>query len=443
VLGLRDLGAYGAVYRAERVGDEGAGYVALKLAMHPGDERFEREVALLSRIFHPNVPRLRDYGVWIHAGGVFPYLVMDWVEGVPLYEWARGRGLSSRQVLRTLAQVARALAATHAVGGVHRDVKGGNVLVRREDARALLIDFGACDFHGARTLTRELLPPCTPWYRSPESLRWQERHWNRRGAHYEPGPADDVYALGVTAYRFTTGTYPPPLEEVVQDEKGTHRSRPTPVPAEAVVDLCPELSAIIHRMLSEKPSARGSAEEVAEALEHAAETAGPEADRVITRRIAQAAVVRGIQPRSRRPVRVRRQRLVVALGIGGSLAFLGWWTVMRQPAEQPVRGVARQERGSGGEDAGSVGLAKDALAASTRANQPEPTGHGLGLEVPKNPLPGQARAPCKRREFVINQGCWGRPEDPTPPCRERTYEWQGLCYYPVLELPPPPTSEPP
>ena len=61
------------------------------------------------------------------------------------------------------------LAAPHAAKCVHRDVKGDNFLVLPEGSRPVLLDFGAGDFLGASTLTREVLPPGTPYYRSPES----------------------------------------------------------------------------------------------------------------------------------------------------------------------------------------------------------------------------------------------------------------------------------
>jgi hypothetical protein len=73
-------GAYGLVFRAVRVGDETAGEVALKVACYPEDERFQREVTLLSRVDHPSVPRLLDHGQLQRPGGrAHPYLVMAWV----------------------------------------------------------------------------------------------------------------------------------------------------------------------------------------------------------------------------------------------------------------------------------------------------------------------------------------------------------------------------
>jgi serine/threonine protein kinase len=167
VLGFRGRGAYGTLYRVEREGREQEGSAALKLAVYPGDERYAREVWLLKRIRSPYVPRFHDEGVWEHATGDFPYVVMELVEGEPLYEWAGRRNPTEGQVLRLLAQVAHAIADTHEAGGLHRDVKGANVLVRLSDGRAFLTDFGA-GITGARPRSprsccrRELRPTAAP-----------------------------------------------------------------------------------------------------------------------------------------------------------------------------------------------------------------------------------------------------------------------------------------
>ena len=204
IVGWGGRGAYGTVYRVERVGHEVEGPFALKLAAFPEDERFEREAWLLGHIQSPSVPRLYAQGVWEHASGRYRYLVMQWVEGEPLYEWASRRNPSARQVLGLLAQVARAVADTQAAGGVHRDVKGGNVLVRSMDGSAFLMDFGAGHYRGAATLTSKVLPPGTLAYRSPEAWGFLRLFLRHPTAHYPASASDDLFALGVTAYRLVT-----------------------------------------------------------------------------------------------------------------------------------------------------------------------------------------------------------------------------------------------
>jgi serine/threonine protein kinase len=253
--------------------------VALKVAVNPGDRRFDREATLLSRIQDAHVPALRDHGQWACADRSFPYLAMQWVEGVPLYEWSEERNPTSRQVLRLLAQAARALAATHEARGVHRDVKGDNLLVRA-DGQAFLTDFGSSIHAGAAPLTWEPLPPGTPTYRSPEAWRFGISA-HERGAHYDSKPADDLFALGVTAYRLVTDEYPPPtdpgqIESLIWyvDNPDMH---PTP-PRVLNPRVDRQLSTLILRMLSLRPEARTTARELAKVLERRAQQAGPDAD---------------------------------------------------------------------------------------------------------------------------------------------------------------------
>jgi serine/threonine protein kinase len=164
-VGCHGHGAYGVVYRAVRVGQEAAGPVALKMALFPWDPRFMREVALLSLIRHPSIPRMYDHGFWQNPEGMFfPFIVMEWVEGTPLYQWARDHNPTNRQVLQVLTQLARALEATHAPRAVHRDVKGDNVLVRSADGSAVLTDFGAGNYQSAARMTCQPMPPGTPEY---------------------------------------------------------------------------------------------------------------------------------------------------------------------------------------------------------------------------------------------------------------------------------------
>ena len=165
-----------------------------------------------------------------------------------------------------LAQLARALAELHALGAVHRDIKGDNILVRYGDGRALLTDFGACHFPGASALTPPGTHPGTPLYRAPES--WSRVLNRELPAHAHAHQADDLFALGVTACRLVTGEYPE-LSEPRRDEHGLWHVDSV-VPPEALLRderLSPRLRAAILRMLSMRPQERGTAEQLAEALE--------------------------------------------------------------------------------------------------------------------------------------------------------------------------------
>src|SRR5687768_5376087 len=82
-------GSHGMVFRAVLAERPKAGSYALKLALEPGDARFEREAHMLSLIRHTSVPRLEDHGTWKSPQGeAYPYVVMQWVEGLSLYAWA-------------------------------------------------------------------------------------------------------------------------------------------------------------------------------------------------------------------------------------------------------------------------------------------------------------------------------------------------------------------
>ncbi|MBN1210266.1 MAG: serine/threonine protein kinase [Myxococcaceae bacterium] len=476
IRGWRGRGAYGTVYRAEREGREAAGPFALKLAIYPRDERFAREAELLSRIHSRHVPRLHDQGLWEHPSGAFPFLVLDWVEGVPLYEWAARRNPSSRQVLRLLSQVAWALDATHRVGGVHRDVKGENVLVRPADAHAFLMDFGAGDYKGAATLTSRLLPPGTAAYRSPEAWSFQRVFSRHPTAHYEASACDDLFALGITAYRLVTDEYPPPT---CPEERGAEVWREEgdgPLPARALnPKVCPDLEGLILRLLAVPPVERfnGQAQEAAEALERAVASVGPEADAPLflwdsssgSRRRALAVVRRAAerdaaakaeierreleeksrpeaaieQPRPHvfTPVWVRR----AAASLGGLAALLvvAWL--------YGARGMERATSGSDSREGGIVAVGDGAIAAPVSTLAPMPTAESrsaVGLPMREKPFEGQRKPPCTRHgEVEIRDGCWYRLADAPPPCKEDAYDWNGACYLPSFPTRRQPTSDPP
>jgi len=452
VLARVGSGNNGIVYRVCLVDAPEAGEFALKLAREPGDPRFEREAEMLSRIRHPHVPALRERGLW--QGGWsswYPYVVMQWVEGQRLYSWARRWGINSREAMRVLAQVARALEATHA-HGTHRDVKGDNVLVTR-DGHAMLVDYGCCAYEGARPLTDTPVPPGTHPYRSPQCLRYRYAHRMDLEAHYQYPPEDDVYALGVTAYYLVTGTYPPPGTDPECRDK-PERPRPPPLmPPSALAPVAPELEALIMRMLREDPRERGSASELAEALEKAARSAGraanarlqPSRSSLITEssRPSEPAgwhlACRTLR-RNARPL-----ALVGALtGIGVAIVHMPSPTVGEQSAVVPAE--AEEEQEDEGVDKRAVGLADggvdEVLAAAESFPREDILKYALALPLPKKPDPAQKRPPCSPADQrAINGVCWWvLPRK--PPC-DGAYDHEDGCYLPVLPRTRAPTSEDP
>ncbi|EAU65229.1 protein kinase [Stigmatella aurantiaca DW4/3-1] len=391
---------------------------------------------MLSRLQHPHVPRLLERGSWeVPGGGAFPFIVMEWVEGVPLYEWAAQYPLTSRQALKLLAQVASALVATHEAEGVHRDVKGDNILVRTRDAHAVLMDFGSAYYRRARVLTHQFPPPGTPQYQSPESQRfqWEQRH--QPLARYEAQPSDDLYALGVTAYRWVTGRYPPAALDMKVTEEGFEFFQPPWVPPETLCSVCPELAQIIQRLLSDQPSSRGSTSEVFEALERLAKTAGPRADRPIAPLPAQADAVR-----TSRPLSSWAEAPWLAMVALVYLVLGAWWMRGGQDfLSARSHGAQRGEQ----RDAGTVGLGEEVLSGPALMGPNEPGSRGLGLEMPRKPLPGQRRPPCEKPLVEINEGCWGRLGDAVPPCGANAYEWKKGCYLPLVAPRRPSTSDAP
>jgi eukaryotic-like serine/threonine-protein kinase len=200
-------GGMGAVWLAERTDGMLNRAVALKLPrvswLRPGlAERMAREREILASLDHPHIARLYDAG--LGAGGR-PYLALEYVEGRPIDEYARARGLDLRGRLRLFLQVAAAVAHAHGRLVVHRDLKPGNVLVTAE-GQVRLLDFGIAKLleqgRAEETeLTRQSGRALTPAYASPEQI-----------AGAPLGVATDVYSLGVLLYELLAVARPYKLD---------------------------------------------------------------------------------------------------------------------------------------------------------------------------------------------------------------------------------------
>lgn len=197
----RELGAGGmaTVYLADDLKHDRK--VAVKvlrpeLAAALGPDRFPREIRILARLQHPHILPLLDSG---ESGG-FLFYTMPYVDGESLRERVdRDGALPVPEAVRILREVADALAAAHAAGVLHRDIKPGNVML--SGRHALVMDFGvakAVSDAGGENLTTVGVAVGTPTYMSPEQATASE-HIDARS---------DIYALGLLAYEMLTGNPP-------------------------------------------------------------------------------------------------------------------------------------------------------------------------------------------------------------------------------------------
>ncbi|MBV8757208.1 MAG: protein kinase [Deltaproteobacteria bacterium] len=245
-------GGFSAVFRArDRVADE---IVALKvLASHADADvvHLRREVQIARRISHPGVVRTHDL---VQIGDKL-VASMEFVEGETLsHRLKREPALTVDEVVRLADDIARALAAAHRVGVVHRDIKPGNIILRSQTGRAVIADFGISHVHSTEeTPTRrkpllaandEGMVLGTPQYMAPEQLQGKE-----------VGPPADVYAFGLVMYQAATGKRPFP--GITVEQLASARTK-GPIPAleterpEVPAALCQ----LIRRCLEPDPAQR-------------------------------------------------------------------------------------------------------------------------------------------------------------------------------------------
>jgi serine/threonine-protein kinase len=239
--------------------------------------RFRDEARAAARLTHPNVVGVLDRGV--DAGR--EYIVFEFVDGETLKQIVQREGpLPPSRAAALGCGVARALAAAHTRGIVHRDVKAQNVLVGA-DGRPRVTDFGvarAPDFE-QRTDTGAIVGTGT--YIAPEQARGER-----------VGGAADVYALGVVLYELVTGR--PPYDDVNAVAVAMrHVNDPVPRVRDVRPDCPAELAALIEQCLAKDPDARPAAADVAAELERlAVEEPSPRQEEqtlVISRRPARTA----------------------------------------------------------------------------------------------------------------------------------------------------------
>jgi eukaryotic-like serine/threonine-protein kinase len=248
-------GGMATVYRAidRHTGDT----VAVKL-LHAGDPshlaRFALEVGALASLDHPAVVRLLAHGKWPDGR---PSLAMEWLEGEDLATRLDRGYLEPREVVTLCLRVAEALAAVHARGIIHRDIKPGNIFLPGGSAeRVKLIDFGISRLSGHAPITATGAVMGTPGYMAPEQAAG-ETNLDARA---------DLFSLGAVMFECLTGR-PPFVAEHAMAVLARILFEQIP----AVKEVCPHvpeaLSSLVARMLSKGREARPeSAAEVAGAL---------------------------------------------------------------------------------------------------------------------------------------------------------------------------------
>ena len=266
-------GGMGTIYLAERADGGFAQRVAVKIITTPVSQagaarRFRAERQILASLRHPHIVSLMDGGV---TSDGHAYLVMEYVDGVPISTYCAERALLLADRLRLFRNVCAAVHYAHRHGVVHRDLKPANILVTPDGAPKVL-DFGVAkmldkSMPGGATATNIGIGPMTPNYASPEQLR---------GVTLTT--SSDVYALGVLLYELAAGVRPyetdgKSLDEVLRVVLDATPPRPSsrtdrlasPLPYDRRRSLKGDLDAIVLRAMAKQPEDRyGSADELSE-----------------------------------------------------------------------------------------------------------------------------------------------------------------------------------
>ena len=166
-------------------------------------EKFVKEARTIARLDHPGIVRIHD--VFEENGTA--YYVMDFIEGDNLNEIVKREGaLSEERALGYIRQIGEALSYVHGHNIMHLDVKPANVLVRKSDGKAILIDFGTAkqyDSEGTQTSTTPV----------GLSVGYAPIEMTKPGGVQTFSPETDVYSLGATLYYLVTGQNPPDASE--------------------------------------------------------------------------------------------------------------------------------------------------------------------------------------------------------------------------------------
>jgi serine/threonine protein kinase len=217
-------------------------------------QRFAREARAAAAVVHEHVVPIYN----VESNGELPFLVMHFAQGESLQSKIDREGpLELKQILRIGKQIASGLAAAHAQGLVHRDVKPANVLIEEGIDRALLTDFGLAQTADDASLTCSGYLPGTPQYMSPEQARGEKL-----------SGLSDLFSTGSVLYAMSTGRPPFRAETSLGVLRKINDSEPKNI-REINADIPDWFCRIVERLMAKRPEDRyGSAQELAELLEN-------------------------------------------------------------------------------------------------------------------------------------------------------------------------------
>lgn len=321
--------------------------------------RIRTEAEVAARLSHPCITKVHDYG----ESGDTPFVVMELLEGQTLAQRLRAGPLPPRAAAEVGAQVAGALAAAHARGLVHCDIKPSNIMLTSTGATVL--DFGIAAATGELDARDALWG--TPAYIAPERLT---------GRHVLP--ASDVYALGLLLYRALAGRMPWRVRSTTQMLAAHVSVEPEPLPEDAGVP--PEIATLCARCLAKDPSQRPTAQEVAAELA-AVLTAGRHAPR--HRRMPAITVHDGSSRPRWRHAAMRTKRLGRITPLGPAGFFRVMVTVLATVLIGLIVAADASRPPSGYSAAAPVGVAPSPPAGAA----PAPDGGWAPVETPSAPQP--------------------------------------------------------
>ena len=255
ITGFLGEGGMGSVYKAKRVDGKFEQQVAVKFLKSGlyspfARRRFDQEKTILSKLNHPNIARILDSGL---APNGSPYIVMEYIDGVPAHTYSQEQKLSIEDRLQLFLQICNTVQFAHSSFIIHRDLKPQNIYVT-DDGTVKIMDFGIAKIlsdhldESSTVVTRQGFPVASVAYAAPEQF-----------STHEYSTSTDVYGLGVFLHLLLTGSTPFSFEDcslVEIESMICNREPEKPLYSYNGKALDSDLAAIILRCLRKKPEER-------------------------------------------------------------------------------------------------------------------------------------------------------------------------------------------